>query len=59
MKFVMEVECDNAAFEGDELYMEMERIFAGLHDRLHTHSGTIRDSNGNRVGKWAFEGERS
>lgn len=58
MKFTLEIECDNAAFEGDP-NEEIARILRDLVDDLEARPaarGTfpLRDSNGNRVGAGVF-----
>jgi len=47
---------DNAAFEGDELFMESGRILAHVAERVADGqtSGLCRDNNGNRVGEWTL-----
>lgn len=58
MRLIIEpIACDNAAFEGDELYMEAGRILAYAAERISDGqtSGTLRDSNGNKVSSWRFE----
>lgn len=52
MKFTMEFDCDNAAFEEDHR-LEIQEILEGVGIAVDSRdSGTIRDSNGNRVGRW-------
>lgn len=54
MKFTLEIQMDNAAFE------ENPSELADIIDELQTPAlsagpgdvGTVRDSNGNTVGKW-------
>lgn len=63
MKFVLEINCDNAAFEGryqgDRPSVEVARILASLTKyegrtiRLQDN-GNLRDINGNLVGSWKF-----
>lgn len=50
MRFVLEIDCDNAAFEGDQRYCEVHRIL----QEIDPSEGppTLRDINGNRVGEW-------
>ena len=45
------IDANNAAFEGDELYMELGRILSGLAERISDgrSSGPLYDTNGNRV----------
>jgi len=62
MKFILEIECDNAAFDGphgDECPVEVGSILARIAGTLF--SGVIPeepivlfDTNGNRVGKAEF-----
>jgi hypothetical protein len=56
MRFMLQIDCDNAAFEGDELYMETGRIVATVAELVSDGqtSGFCRDSNGNRVGTWSL-----
>ncbi len=49
------VRTDNAAFQGENLTLELARI---LHEAAETigrghMTGTLRDLNGNTVGEWA------
>ncbi len=58
MKFNLEIDMDNAAFE-DNLN-ELSNIFTRLSKRvkdnqLEPDAGYIRDSNGNKVGDWHKE----
>lgn len=63
MKFILEINCDNAAFEGtyqgDGPSVELARILAGIAEsegraiRLNDE-GKLRDINGNTVGFWKF-----
>lgn len=52
MKFTLEINCNNAAFE-DGATFEIARILRELADDLDAgHSTTVlRDANGNRVGQ--------
>lgn len=57
MQFLLNIHCNNAAF-GDWPGIEVARILREQANRVDgdtegTH-GTIRDSNGNRVGEWRF-----
>jgi hypothetical protein len=60
--FKLEIATDNAAFEDDPAY-EVARILRGVLERVEhgglvdTDSGTLRDSNGNRVGSWEYSQE--
>ena len=62
MKFSFELNTDNAAFS-DHPVSEIHRVFTEIQQQL-THQrmigveslgGTIRDVNGNTVGKWSWE----
>jgi hypothetical protein len=63
MKLKIEIELDNAAFEGESGPEEIAWILAGIADRLpapltETTRGIIlRDSNGNTVGSAWIEQE--
>lgn len=55
MKFTVEIECDNAAFE-DDSGAEVARILRNLAAELENNPGVLgrfplRDTNGNRVGE--------
>ena len=60
MRFLLGISCDNAAFEGDEMNQEVARILRTVAERcaditrIDADSGTIRDANGNTVGRWSF-----
>jgi len=59
MKFVMEIECDNAAFEeapGHELARIIET--AAVRVREGVHWGKLRDINGNQVGRFDIVGSK-
>jgi hypothetical protein len=53
----LKISCDNAAFEGDELYMETGRIMHHAAERFSDGQtlGTLYDSNGNKVGHWGLQ----
>lgn len=55
--FKLEFETGNAAFDGDLAWMEIDTILRAVADRAGDGqtSGTIRDSNGNRIGAWLFD----
>lgn len=58
MKFTLEIECDNAAFE-DDATVEIARILRQLAESVPNLAGTygfipLRDINGNRVGRAAL-----
>lgn len=57
--FKLQFSTENAAFEGDSKWMEIDTILRAVADRAGDGqtSGTIRDSNGNRVGQWELTGE--
>lgn len=57
MKFKLEINCDNAAFEGDPSY-EVRRILEELvHNMEDVCEHKLRDINGNIVGfaKFVYE----
>jgi hypothetical protein len=55
MRFVLTIECDNAAFEGD-LHGETQRCLRRAIEKLsYQRDGTILDVNGNTVGRFGFE----
>jgi hypothetical protein len=58
MKFTVEIQCDNEAFQDDK-QTEVARILSYLIGRLESGaaSGHLRDTNGNTVGTFSFEGE--
>jgi hypothetical protein len=59
-KFTLEFECDNAAFsDGDEAH-ESSRLLEDIAAMVSQgrNNAAIYDVNGNRIGKWSFEGER-
>ena len=55
--FKLEFATDNAAFEGDAKWMEIDTILRAVADRAGDGqtAGTIRDSNGNRIGAWSLQ----
>lgn len=59
--FKLEFETGNAAFDGDLAWMEIDTILRAVADRAGDGqtSGTIRDSNGNRIGAWRFDRDAS
>lgn len=62
MKFLLRIECDNAAFEQCS-GAEVARILRSLAEQIEGDSlecgiGKLRDINGNQVGKWTVVGER-
>lgn len=72
MQFVLNIQCDNAAFaprcddadEPSRIYAakaEIGDMLATLGDRLHDddneRSGFLRDTNGNRCGQWSLNSD--
>lgn len=57
MKFQLEFDADNAAFAGNDWQPETVRILTEVARRVEMgdNSGTIRDSNGNTVGRFEFK----
>ena len=55
MTFTVRIDCDNSAFEGDQLTQEIARILRGIVNQVATYpvgqSQTLRDVNGNDVGR--------
>ncbi len=56
MKFTLEMECDNEAFEANHA-MEISRILQSAIKRIKSgsDSGPLFDYDGNRVGTWRIE----
>ena len=55
MAFRLEINTENAAFEGDNLRIELVRILRAVARRIETDGddrGNISDSNGNHVGSF-------
>jgi hypothetical protein len=55
VKFKLEFDCDNAAFE--DLEGELRWVLSNVTNDVSLPSasdGTVRDSNGNRIGEWRF-----
>ena len=53
MKFRMEVQLDNAAYDPDTWELELAANLRDVASKVWDHnSGKIRDSNGNTVGEW-------
>jgi hypothetical protein len=58
MKFTLEINCDNAAFEGDSIGYEISRILRKLVAKFEfarleaADEGVVMDTNGNKVGFW-------
>lgn len=59
--FKLEFETGNAAFDGDLAWMEIDTILRAVADRAGDGqtSGTIRNSNGNRIGAWRLDRDAS
>ena len=57
MRFILEIECDNAAFS-DSKSVEVARILHELADKIEDDCDEyyIKDINGNSVGCGAFSG---
>ena len=57
MKFTLEIELGNEAMQtGDDVALALRRLSVKLVDAridVGADRGTIRDANGNAVGKWA------
>lgn len=56
MRAVIEVDMDNAAFEGENAGLELARILGDLAEHLKDDVSNVvlRDVNGNRVGTCAI-----
>lgn len=59
MKFTLEINCDNAAFEA--LEMETQAVLVDVGRRVYRgeKSGYIYDFNGNKVGSFQFSEDDS
>lgn len=61
MKFVMEFDCDNAAFEegmATEIARILRRVATSVEHGNLPDTGdvsSIRDINGNRIGEWGIQ----
>ena len=64
--FTLTINCDNAAFDDSPTGCELARILRSLADNVNDcdmqdlmvlATGRLRDSNGNPVGNWHFDGE--
>lgn len=58
MRIQINIDMDNAAFEDnqEELKFVLQQVIAA--ERCGARAGKLKDSNGNRVGKWAiYEGD--
>lgn len=51
-KFSMDIACDNAAFDGDNLGQELRWVLANVARGIGAgdRKGSVRDSNGNIIG---------
>jgi hypothetical protein len=62
--FTLTIDCGNAAFD-DNTGTEIARILrsvarvieATIHERTDEDSSPLHDVNGNRVGRWSYDGE--
>jgi len=54
MEFILRINCDNAAFEGADLYPELSQILSHLAVVLPEGvvRGRVRDTSGNTCGEW-------
>lgn len=63
MKYVVQINTDNAAFDGDNLALELVRILEELAGRIRRDTAEldlpfkIRDINGNSCGEAGFAGK--
>lgn len=60
MKFTIEIQCDNAAFDGNNIGYETATILRDAAKKLETLDGSVIsfslfDSNGNKVGKAEYK----
>jgi hypothetical protein len=57
MKFIAEIKLDNAAYDNQYIQYELIDNLKGIIAKLENANewGTIKDSNGNTVGKWDIE----
>jgi hypothetical protein len=58
MRFTLEINMDGATFE-DDWTVEAGELLRAVAYRLGERTGIIHDSNGNSVGAWIIEGDRS
>jgi hypothetical protein len=58
MKFVLTINCDNAAFDGEGLWSTIGAILGTAADQVEEGMGAnkIRDINGNLIGEFHLEG---
>ena len=56
MTFSLSMNCDNAAFDGNDKGLEVSRILRETAQQVEDgyEGGKIFDSNGNSVGEWRF-----
>jgi len=57
--FMLEINCENAAFQDDCLAYELARILRALSEKVKhldatDDKGVLRDENGNKVGEWVY-----
>lgn len=59
MKFTLEIDCDNAAFEGQDIYNETASILQQTARRIAEtrEYGSLSDINGNHIGGFKFVGD--
>lgn len=52
MRFTLDINCDNAAFDDDDLFHEVARILRDLATKVEDHDAdrNILDVNGNFIG---------
>lgn len=63
MKFSLEIDIGNAAFDEGNAGFELGDILSSLAGKMTDHDGSestghLRDSNGNKVGTWAIAEEK-
>lgn len=60
MTFKLEINCDNAAFEGEELYDQVAQCLLDAANAVQDYAkeGNLTDLNGNHVGQYAFKGKQ-
>ena len=59
MKLKIEFDCDNAAFDDDNLHEESADILKRIEKdvRMGYHGDRIRDTNGNTIGRWSLSAD--
>lgn len=57
MRFVLEMKCNGAAFEGEDFGPEVGRILRQVAERVEggREAGNMLDTNGNAVGSFGVE----